>query len=243
MAATSVRNTMPEVANDQGAAQGQEISPEVLQAQAALQAQSASQAQAVNDQGAPQEANPAPVVNANEGQAPVATEGQSSQGQLSGGLAGISQIKADLNKFAAENKTLATVLEQLEQKTGLPREQVTLGLAGGFAGLVSLYLLFGAGAAFVCNVLVGVAYPATASLRASHTQDKSQNNQLLAYWSIFGGLLLLDSLLSEVPAYFLLKAAALLTLGLPQIRGAEIVFTRALEPALSKLDSLLNKSA
>jgi len=180
----------------------------------------------------------------------VRTGMQKSQQQQAGGAAsspsgssnsgGIAELNADLHKFLYqnENQTVANGLEKLEQKTGLKREHAAYGLGG----LVALYLLLGAGGAFVCNVLIGVAYPATASLRAVRNQDKGQDAQLLTYWSLFGALLLLDSLLNEVPGYFLLKAAGLLALALPQIRGAEVVYNRAVEPALARLDSLLKKS-
>jgi len=165
-----------------------------------------------------------------------------SQGQSSAGGV-VEQLKADLNKLANENQVASAALAKLEQSSGLQREQLVLAITGALAGVVSLYLLAGAGAAFVANVLIGAAYPAVASLRALKNQDKSQNNQLLAYWAIFGALLFADSLLSEVPAYFLLKAAALLALSLPQVRGAELVYNRALEPALNQLDALLQKKS
>jgi len=189
-------------------------------------------------------ANPEPAANPDVQQvAPTGNEAPpaSARSQLGGNI--VDQLKADLNKFANENQTVSAILGKLEQSTNLPREKLVLAVTGGLTALVSIYLLVGAGAAFVCNVLIGVAYPATASLRALKAQDRSQDNQLLAYWSIFGALLLVDSLLREVPTYFLLKAAALLALSLPQIRGAEVVHAKVLEPAMAKLDALLQKKS
>jgi len=157
-----------------------------------------------------------------------------------GAACGIAELKADLNKFLYENgnQTVASGLEKFEQKTGSKREYLSYGAAA----LVALYLLLGAGASVVCNVLIGAIYPASASLRAVRNQDSSQDTRLLTYWALFGSLLVLDSVLSELPGFYLLKALGLLALSLPQLHGSEIVFARALEPALARLDSLLKKA-
>jgi len=158
-------------------------------------------------------------------------------------LTRISQLKVDLNKFLNENRIIGAGLNKLEQITGLKREQLNYGVAGIFAILTSLYLLFGNGKAFVCNILIGALYPAVDSFRSVRNQDKARSAQLLIYWSLFGVFLLFDALLSEVPAYFLIKAIGLLALALPQIHGTEVVFGRVLKPVLARIDLLLKKSA
>jgi len=150
---------------------------------------------------------------------------------------GISKLKADLDRFLNENKTLTAIYDNVAPTTGLKRKQLNYGFAGGLAGLLSLYLLIGSGASFVCNFLIGAVYPITASLNALRTQDKSKNTQLLVYWTLFGVLLIADSILSEVSAYFLFKAIGLLILSLPQLNGSEVIFTRIINPALNLVDS------
>jgi len=144
------------------------------------------------------------------------------------GIAGLSQIKADLEKFSTENKTMASALEKVEKDVGLTRDKVAIAIAG----IVSLYLAFGAEACLVCNVFIGTVYPAFASLLAYYNQDSSQDIHWLSYWTIFGGLLFFDSILFDVPAYYLGKAIVLLALMLPQIRGSDILYEEALKRGL-----------
>jgi hypothetical protein len=143
----------------------------------------------------------------------------------------MAEFKADLNKTFDANKTVSHVLDTIGEKTHLGREKINVGVAGFLAVLVALELLFGSNGGFVCNVLIGTLYPSIASLRALH--DESGRTHMLAYWPLFGISLLFDPLSSWVTGYFLIKAVALLALALPQVAGAEAVYTRALEPMLA----------
>jgi len=136
--------------------------------------------------------------------------------QVGGGFTGLSDIQADFNSLSNENQTLTRLFEQLEQMTGLTHEEIAYGIAGGVATLIGLYLIFGASAKLVCNVLIGTIYPATASFRALHTKDESQSNHFMVYWIAFGGFIFGDSLLFRVPVYLLIKAIILIAIMLWQ---------------------------
>jgi len=136
--------------------------------------------------------------------------------EVGGGFTGLSDIQPDFNNLSNGNQTLAEIFDQLEKMTGLTCEEITYGIAGGVATLIGLYLIFGAGAKLVCNVLIGTTYPAITSFRALHTKDESQSDHFMVYWLVFGGFILADSLLFRVPAYFLIKAIILIAIMLWQ---------------------------
>lgn len=54
----------------------------------------------------------------------------------------------------------------------------------GTAGFFALYLMFGAAAQLVCNV-IAVAYPAFISLKALETSTKDDDTKWLTYWVLY----------------------------------------------------------
>lgn len=79
--------------------------------------------------------------------------------------------------------------------------------------LISLYLVFGLGAALLCN-FVGVVFPAWRTLRALRCPNFQENSKLLTYWLVYAFLSLVDhfSVFMEqcCPLYWLLKCMFLL---------------------------------
>ncbi|RKO85132.1 TB2/DP1/HVA22-related protein, partial [Blyttiomyces helicus] len=82
--------------------------------------------------------------------------------------------------------------------------------------------------------LIGVAFPAYASIRAVERPRPDDDERWLTYWSVFGLFSLLDSgaskILSYVHVYFLPKIAILYWL--QRGDGALVVYRKALRPAL-----------
>ncbi|EYC41639.1 hypothetical protein Y032_0561g3480 [Ancylostoma ceylanicum] len=65
----------------------------------------------------------------------------------------------------------------------------------------------------------------------------------LLYWVPFGFFALLDSTsFSLIPAYFLLRTALLLFLFLPQTQGAQLIFTKVIEPIAKAVEGFLKKA-
>ncbi|CAJ0567852.1 unnamed protein product, partial [Mesorhabditis spiculigera] len=149
---------------------------------------------------------------------------------------------SDLITFLYEPKgeTYDKACKALEANTGLKREQAAYGL---FA-VLGLYLIFGALAQFVCN-LIGFAYPAYASVKAIRTSSKDDDTQWLIYWTVFAFFSIIDfftdGILSIFPFYFVVKVLFLLYLYLPQTRGASYLYTRFIDPAITEFDKWLAK--
>ncbi|KAK1896545.1 Receptor expression-enhancing protein 6, partial [Dissostichus eleginoides] len=66
-----------------------------------------------------------------------------------------SSIKNRMDKFMSEKNMVTDFLGTLEEKTGIRKKII----AGGAVSLTGLYLMYGYGAALVCN-MIGFVYPA-----------------------------------------------------------------------------------
>jgi len=136
-------------------------------------------------------------------------------------------------------------VKQLEEKTKVRPSHLALGVV---AALV-LFVLFGVGQNALCN-LVGFAYPVYASFKAVKSDDKNDDKQWLTYWIVFGFFGLIESFtdffLYWIPFYFVAKMAFLIWLYYPETKGAEVVFTKVIDPVLMKyqpqIDSKLSNA-
>ncbi|KAH7723178.1 TB2/DP1 proteinHVA22 family protein [Aphelenchoides avenae] len=124
----------------------------------------------------------------------------------------------------------------VEATTNVKRER----LFYGFTGALAVYLVIGALAQLVCN-LIGFAYPAYASIRAVRTDAKDDHTQWLVYWVVFSAFSLIDFVTAHMLLYFpywLCKAVFLLYLALPQTRGAIKLYNNVLDPTCDKVEAL-----
>lgn len=117
-----------------------------------------------------------------------------------------------------------------------------------FFGFLFISLVFGWGAALICNV-VGFAYPAYKSFKAVESQSTDETKLWLTYWVVFSLFFfleyLIDIILFWLPFYYLIKLFFLLYLYMPQVRGAESVYNYIIRPILLKhekaIDDYVNK--
>jgi len=140
----------------------------------------------------------------------------------------VEQLDDVLSKFA--------VLGTIEEKTGVKRSYMVLGIIGFFLAFV----LFGFGAGPLCN-LIGFVYPLYASFKALRTTDKADDTQWLTYWIVYGFFTLIESFtdffLFWIPFYYLFKILFLLWCFLPQFKGADTMYHRFIEPIFIKYET------
>ncbi|KAI6230922.1 Receptor expression-enhancing protein [Aphelenchoides besseyi] len=92
-----------------------------------------------------------------------------------------NQLQPELRHLLYDSNSKVTgIFEKIEQQTGIKREHLTYGLLG----LLGLYMVVGSLAELVCN-LVGLVYPAYASVKAIRTEEKEDDTMWLTYWTVF----------------------------------------------------------
>eukprot|EP01136_Pigoraptor_vietnamica_P002055 Opistho-1_new@29475 len=125
----------------------------------------------------------------------------------------------------------SALMNQIEQKTGIPKLYVAMG--GTFVFCFSLAVGF---AAQLLTNLVGFLYPAYASFKAIESSDKNDDTRWLIYWVVYAFFNILeyftDTLLHWIPFYYFAKIFVLLFLMLPSTDGANLVYYKFVRPYL-----------
>ncbi|EGT38503.1 hypothetical protein CAEBREN_15523 [Caenorhabditis brenneri] len=143
------------------------------------------------------------------------------------------KVLDDIDKQLHEPSTVTNVLATVEQKTGVKRLHLVLGVVG----LQALYLVFGHSAQLVCNFM-GFVYPAYMSIKAIESSNKEDDTQWLTYWVVFAILSVLEffsvQIVSVFPVYWLFKSIFLLYLYLPTFLGATKLYHRFVKPIAAR---------
>uniref|UniRef100_A0A8C2Z0Q9 Receptor expression-enhancing protein n=1 Tax=Cyclopterus lumpus TaxID=8103 RepID=A0A8C2Z0Q9_CYCLU len=156
----------------------------------------------------------------------------------------LSSIKDRADKFLNEKNVVTDFLGKLEEKTGI-RKKI---LAVGAVSLTGLYLVYGYGAALLCN-LIGFAYPAYYSVKAIESLSKEDDTKWLTYWVVYGvfslGEFFSDIFLYWFPFYYAFKCLFLLWCMAPMSwNGSQFIYNRVVRPAFLRheaaVDSLVS---
>jgi len=132
------------------------------------------------------------------------------------------------DRLVLQNPTVDHYLTMLESKVGVKKYY----LAYGLIGLTACWLMFGYGAALLCN-LIGFLYPAYCSIKALESRDKDDDTQWLMYWVVFACFSVLeffsDILMGWVPFYWLTKCVFLIWCMSP-LKGSEKIYRSVILP-------------
>ncbi|GAA95906.1 uncharacterized protein L969DRAFT_69848 [Mixia osmundae IAM 14324] len=145
----------------------------------------------------------------------------------------IQQIDKELAKFPA--------LQNLEKQTSVPKSYAAIGVIG----LLGFFVFFNIAAGFLTN-FIGWIIPAYYSLKALETPASGDDTQWLTYWVVFGLFQTFENLISVVsyfPYWYTVKTAFTLYLILPQTRGAEVIYHKALRPLFHDTKSKMHGSS
>ncbi|KJH51159.1 TB2/DP1, HVA22 family [Dictyocaulus viviparus] len=145
----------------------------------------------------------------------------------------IQNVLNDVDKQLHGDGPVHNILATIEQKSGVRRLHIVLGVAA----MQALYLIFGHFAELVCNFM-GFIYPAYVSIKAIESPTKNDDTQWLTYWVVFAVFSVAEffsqQILAIFPVYWLSKSLFLLWLYLPSTMGASKVYHKLIRPIALK---------
>jgi receptor expression-enhancing protein 5/6 len=131
-------------------------------------------------------------------------------------------------------------LKAAEEKTRIPKTVILV--VSGLTSFVVLYLAIGPG--LLCN-LVGFVYPAYASFKAIESEEKEDDTQWLTYWVVYAVFNIIETFVDLIlfwfPFYYSIKFGFLIWLFLPNVRGAQYLYTHLILPFFLRQEKALTE--
>ncbi|XP_041913761.1 receptor expression-enhancing protein 6 isoform X1 [Alosa alosa] len=142
----------------------------------------------------------------------------------------LNKLKERAEKFLNEKNFVTDCLSKVEEWTGIKKRYLAIGATS----LTGLYLVYGYGAALMCN-LIGFVYPAYYSIKAIESEDKEDDTKWLTYWVVYGvfslGEFFSDIFLYWFPFYYVCKCLFLLWCMAPVTwNGSQVLYRRVVRP-------------
>ncbi|XP_071762737.2 receptor expression-enhancing protein 6 [Centroberyx gerrardi] len=151
-----------------------------------------------------------------------------------------TSIKDRAEKFLNEKNVVTDFLGKLEEKTGIKKKIIAVGAVS----LTGLYLVYGYGAALLCN-LIGFVYPAYFSIKAIESLNKEDDTKWLTYWVVYGvfslGEFFSDIFLYWFPFYYAAKCVFLLWCMAPvSWNGSQVIYSRVVRPVFLRHEATVD---
>ena len=150
------------------------------------------------------------------------------------------RMSEKLDTFLENNPKCDKYVCKIQEKVKVKK----IYLAYGAIVLIGGWLIFGHGAALLCNG-IGFLYPMYMSIKALETDDKDDDTQWLMYWVVFSFFSVIeffaDILVGWIPAYWFSKCIFLLWC-MSGLNGAEKVYRIIILPWFQKNVAKLDKA-
>lgn len=140
-----------------------------------------------------------------------------------------------LHKLGFQEFEKLKALKNLSEKTG-----VKVSYMVSVVSLILLIFVLLEWGSFLITSLVGFLYPAFMSFKAVESTESNDDTQWLTYWVVYSFLTVFNDLifycLGFIPFFYIVKVVLYIWLFHPRTRGAELVYSKAIRPILTKYE-------